>query len=85
MAEKRRKCSSEEKVRILRRHLREKVAVSDLCHEYGLQPTVLHRWQKTFLEKGTAACERRDDGWTRKLEKIYGKSLCEHGKARGFS
>jgi transposase-like protein len=68
MEEKRRKFSPEEKVRILHRHLVEKVALSDLCDEYGLNPTVFYRWQKMFFENGTAAFERREDGRTRKLE-----------------
>ena len=54
MAEKGRKSSSEDKVRILRRHLLEKVPLSDLCDEYGLHPTVFYRWQKTSFEKGVA-------------------------------
>ena len=69
MSEKRRKFSAEEKVRILRRHLVEKVALSDLCDEYGLHPTMFYRWQKMFFEKGAAAFERREDGQTRKLER----------------
>ena len=69
MAEKRRKHSAEEKVRILRRYLVEKVPVSDLCDKYGLHPTVFHRSQKGFFENGTAAFKRRDDGRSRKLEK----------------
>jgi transposase-like protein len=45
----------EEKVRILRRHLLDKVPVSTLCDEYHLQPTVFYRWQKQFFEGGAAA------------------------------
>ena len=69
MIEKRRKFSSEEKVRILRRHLLEKVPLSDLCDEYGLHPTVFYRWQKTFFEKGAAAFENHGDARSQKLEK----------------
>lgn len=69
MAEKRRKFSAEEKVRILRRHLVEKAALSDLCDEHGVHPTMFYRWQKMFFEKGAAAFERREDGQTRKLER----------------
>jgi transposase-like protein len=47
-----------EKVAILRRHLVEKVAVSALCEEFGLQPTQLYQWQKQFFEQGAAAFER---------------------------
>jgi transposase len=68
MTEKRRKFSSEEKVKILRRHLVDKVPVSDLCDEYGLHPTVFYRWHKMFFENGAAAFERWQDGRTRKLE-----------------
>jgi len=44
----------EEKVAILRRHLIEQVAVSELCDKLGLQPTVFYRWQKEFFENGAA-------------------------------
>ena len=47
--------TGEEKVAVLRRHLLEKVPVSDLCGELGLQPTVFYRWQKEFFENGAAA------------------------------
>jgi transposase len=47
--------TAEEKVAILRRHLLDKVPVSDLCEELGLQPTVFYRWQKEFFENGAAA------------------------------
>ena len=43
---------------ILRRHLIDKVPVSDLCDEYRLQPTVFYAWQRTFFEDG-AAFERK--------------------------
>jgi transposase len=49
--------SAEEKVAILRRHLLDKVPVSDLCEELALQPTVFYRWQKEFFENAAAASE----------------------------
>jgi len=55
MRKERRHYTAEEKVAILRRHLLDKVAVSDLCEELGLQPTVFYRWQKEFFENGAAA------------------------------
>ena len=48
-----------EKVAILRRHLIEKVSVSDLCDQYKLSPTIFYAWQKQFFENGTAAFERK--------------------------
>jgi len=62
MAKERRKYSAEDKVRILKRHLVERVAVSDLCDEYGLNPNVFYRWQKEFFENGAAAFESRRNG-----------------------
>src|SRR5207247_8613841 len=55
MKKERKHYTGEEKVVILRRHLLEKVPVSDLCEEHGLQPTVFYRSQKEFFENGAAA------------------------------
>jgi transposase-like protein len=49
-----------EKVAILRRHLIDRVPVSDLCDEYQLQPTLFYHWQKQFFENGAAALERKN-------------------------
>ncbi len=38
----------------------DKVKVSDLCDEYLLNPTVIHRWQKEFIENGAVAFEKSD-------------------------
>ena len=51
--------TAEEKVAILRRHLLEQEAVSKLCDELGLQPTVFYRWQKELFENGAAAFEKK--------------------------
>ena len=57
MRKERKHYTAEEKVAILRRHLLDKVPVSDLCEELGLQPTVFYRWQKEFFENGAAAVQ----------------------------
>ena len=44
-----------EKVAILRRHLIDRVPVSNLCDEHQLSPTLFYLWQKQFFENGTAA------------------------------
>ena len=48
----RRHFTGQEKVAILRRHLVERVAVSDLCEEHGIHPTLFYRWQKDWFEQG---------------------------------
>jgi transposase len=55
MRKERKHHTAEEKVVILRRHLLDKVPVSDLCEEHGPQPTVFYRWQKEFFENGASA------------------------------
>ena len=52
--------TAEEKVAILRRHLLDRVPVSDLCEEVGLRPTVFYRWQKEFFENGAAAFQAQE-------------------------
>ena len=47
--------TAEEKVAILRRHLVDRIPVSQLCEENALQPTQFYRWQKQFFENGAAA------------------------------
>jgi transposase len=44
--------SGEERVTILRKHLLDGVAISDLCDDYGLHPNGFYRWQKVFFEGG---------------------------------
>ena len=52
--------TAQEKVVILRRHLLDKVPVSELCEKEGLRPTVFYRWQKEFFENGAAAFESKE-------------------------
>ena len=59
MSKKRKKYTPEHKVQILKKHLVDRVPVSDLCDQYGLHPTVFYRWQKAFFENGAAALENR--------------------------
>jgi transposase len=60
MRKERKHYTAEEKVTILRRHLLDKVPVSQLCDENGLQPTVFYRWQKEFFENGVAAFQAKE-------------------------
>lgn len=55
MSRTRRHFSNDEKVRIIRRHLIEKVPLSDLCDELSIAPAQFYHWQKEFFENGAAA------------------------------
>lgn len=54
---KRRNYSNEQKAEILRRHMVDKVPVSDLCDEYKIQPSVFYGWQRQLLENLDVALE----------------------------
>lgn len=55
MSTLRRHFTPQEKVAILKRHLLEKVPVSDLCDEYGIAPNLFYRWQKELFDNAHAA------------------------------
>jgi transposase-like protein len=58
MTKSRRHFSAQEKAAIVKRHLVDRAAVSDLCDEFGLQPTQIYNWQKQLFENAAAAFER---------------------------
>jgi transposase-like protein len=58
MRKKRHNYTPEQKVGILKRHLIDRVPVSDLCDEYQLQPKLFYDWQKLFFENGATAFSR---------------------------
>lgn len=55
MNKQRRHFADPEKVAILKRHLIDKVPVSDLCDELDLYPNQLYDWLKKFFENGHLA------------------------------
>ena len=46
----RRHFTIEQKIAVLKRHLADKVPVSDLCNEQELQPSVFYEWQRQLFE-----------------------------------
>src|SRR5688572_33050756 len=57
----RRHFTAEQKAAIVRRHLVDKVAVSDLCDEYKIQPSMLYTWQKALMDGAARAFEGSSD------------------------
>lgn len=79
----RRHFSAEDKVKILRLHLLEGKAISDLCQEYSLQPSVFYNWQKQFFENGTRAFEggpedRSDHKLHKEIERLEDRLRRKH-------
>jgi transposase len=59
MNRQRKQVPGPEKLVILKRYLVEKVPISDLCDQYGLQPSQIYRWQTQLFEHGTVVFERK--------------------------
>jgi len=59
MSRERKTLAGPEKLAILRRYLVEKVPISDLCDQYGLQPSQVYYWQAQLFEHGGSIFERK--------------------------
>ena len=79
MNKQRRHFTGAEKVAILKRHLVDKVPVSDLCDELGLYPNLVYAWLKEFFENGHRAFENGrkskavEDAKDHKIEQLQAK------------
>ena len=81
MSEKRtrRHCTPQEKVAIVKRHLLEGVAISNLCDEYEINPTLFYQWQRQLFENAHLAFDNGrksksvEDANVRKIEQLEAK------------
>ncbi len=77
MSRERKNYTPEEKVVVLKRHLVDKVPVSDLGDELGLNPNVFYGWQKELFENGAAAFQKprgcQADRRYQKIERLEAK------------
>lgn len=79
MNKPRRHFSGAEKVAILKRHLLDKVPISQLCDELQTYPNQLYGWLKEFFENGHAAFDNGrkakavDDAKERKIQQLEAK------------
>lgn len=53
----RRKHSSEQKAALLKKHLVEKVPVSDVCDQAEVQPSLFYNWQRQLFENAASVFE----------------------------
>ena len=59
MKRERKSIGGPEKLAILKRYLVEKVPISDLCDQYGLQPSQVYYWQAQLFEHGASVFDRK--------------------------
>jgi len=58
MSKNRRSFPDEFKASVVRRHLADKVPVSELAAEFEIQPSLIHLWIKLVLDQAEKAFER---------------------------
>ena len=81
--QQRRHFSAPQKADIVRRHLRDKVPVSNLAEELQMQPSQIHQWVQQVLDHAEAAFERTngkraDDGKDRQIQALQAKLVLKN-------
>jgi transposase-like protein len=62
----RRRFGDDQKAAIVRRHLADKVPVSDLADEYSIQPILIYLWIKQALDQAERAFQQASGGKRRR-------------------
>ncbi len=52
MTKQRKRYTPQQKMEILREHLKNKVPISEVCEKYGIHPNVFYKWEKRLFEEG---------------------------------
>ena len=76
MARKRRHFSPEDKIAIVRKHLVERIPVSEVCREHDLSPNLFYGWQRELFENGHFAFQLK------KKNRVLTKLEAENAKLR---
>src|SRR5262249_1968161 len=90
MNKPRRHFADHEKVAILKRHLIDKVPVSDLCDELDIYPNQFYDWLKKFFENGHLAFangrknKSAEDAQQAKIQKLEAKLQKKNGVMTGL-
>lgn len=75
----RRHHTPEQKAALLKRHLVDKIPVSQVCNEAGIQPSVFYKWQRDLLEaapevfSGRRGAPKREQGLEAKVLALEAK------------
>ena len=90
MGKKQRTFSSEFKFQVVMEVLSGAKRPSEICREHQLSESVLHRWRKEFLEKGSQIFERsgeakQDERRIAELERMIGRLTLELSAAKKVS
>jgi len=62
VSKKRKNYTSEQKLTIVKSHLIGKEAVSEICHNHGISPSMFYNWQTTLFEHGARCFDTSKTG-----------------------
>jgi len=75
MSRPRKTVPAPDKLAILKKYLVEKVPISDLCDQYGLQPSQVYNWQAQLFEHGAAVFERKPGRQAKTTETVKDRRI----------
>lgn len=73
----RKRLSGLEKLAILKKYLVEKVPVSDLCDQHGLQPSQVYSWQTQLFEHGASVFERKTGRGAKQVQDAKDRKIAQ--------
>ncbi len=77
MTRERKYVSGPDKLAILKRYLVEKIPLSDLCDQHGLQPSQIYYWQNQLFEHGAAVFDRKPGRQARQAETAKDRQISQ--------
>lgn len=77
MTRERKHVSGPDKLAILKRYLVEKIPLSDLCDQHGLQPSQIYYWQNQLFEHGAAIFDRKPGRQARQAETAKDRQIAQ--------
>ncbi len=66
--QRKKRVSSEDKMKILREHLENNVPISDISEKYGISVNVIYSWKKALFENGAVIFNKQSDKELKKNE-----------------
>ena len=73
----RKQVAAPEKLAILKRYLVEKVPISDLCDQYGLQPSQIYYWQTQLFDQGAVVFDRKPGRQAKQVESTKDRKIAQ--------
>lgn len=77
MSRQRKQVPAAEKLAILKRYLVERVPISDLCDQRGLQPSQIYYWQAQLFDQAAVVFERKPGRQAKQVESTKDRKITQ--------